>query len=150
MMPHLVRWYDEYSDYGLIIMALHRQEMKPEVLRERCKALNIRFTVCEGGNLAGSPLDGIPHCGLFLPNGDCAFDGHPKDVEPVLRRAVGAMLVSDITSPTKAMEPVVEMLKKGSPTMDALKKRIWVSAIKPPHNTGDVQAQGEGEQSGLR
>lgn len=121
MMPHLVRWYDEYSEFGLVIMGLHRQEAKPDELRERCTAMGIRFTICEVGNIPGSKHDGIPNCALFLPNGDCVYDGHPKDVEAKLRSAVGTALVADI-KPTKPMEPVVEALKKGGSPIDALKK----------------------------
>ena len=122
MMPHLVRWHEEYADYGLIILAVHQQAATEDELRERCKALGIRFTVTAGGNIPDSKSNGIPHCALFLPSGECVYDGHPKDVERHLRLAVGATLASKITKLTKAMEPVVESLKKGAAPMDVLKK----------------------------
>ncbi len=121
-MPHLVRWHEDYADFGLVVIGLHWQEAKPGELKDRCTAMGVRFTMCEGGRLEGSEASGIPHTSLFDSTGKLIHDGKADGIEAKLRLAIGELLVAEIDKPTRAMQPVVEALRKGGSPFDALKK----------------------------
>lgn len=125
-MPHLVRWHEELSPFGLIVLAPHVQTAKPDDIKDKAQKLGIRFTVTERGSVAGSEVRGIPSSFLFDHNGKEIFQGHPTKVEKLLREAVGAAIVdaAEASSPPRALAPIVESLKKGQPPLQSVQKLL--------------------------
>lgn len=123
-MPHLVRWHDELSDFGLVIIAPHLQQATREQLRAKSQALGMRFSVTEAGRLPGREIKGIPAVVLFDHTGAVIYDERPDGVEGKLRAAVGAALVeaADIGTPEKVLTPVVDSLRKGQPPLSSVGK----------------------------
>jgi hypothetical protein len=125
-MPHLVRWHEELSPFGLIVLAPHVQTAEPEDIRDKTQKLGIRFTVTNRGNVVGSEVRGIPTCFLFDHNGKEIFRGHPTKVEQKLREAVGAAIVAgaEAGQPPQALTSIVAALKKGQPPLQSVQKLL--------------------------
>jgi hypothetical protein len=121
-MPHLVKWNEDYSDFGLVVIGLHAQNVGADDLKAACRALGVRFPVVQGGAVGGDGGGGIPHCYLFDHAGACVYEGHPDKVEGKLRPAIGAALTAGISDPPKSIATVADALKKGGSPIDALKK----------------------------
>src|SRR5688572_19214969 len=104
-MPHLVRWHDELSDFGLVIIAPHRQRATNEQLKAKALALGMRFSVTETGDLPGRETKGIPSVLLFDHTGKVIHDGKTDGAEAKMRAAVGAALVeaAEMGTPEKAL-----------------------------------------------
>jgi hypothetical protein len=103
------------SDFGLVIVAPHRQKATNEQLKAKAQALGIRFSVTETGDLPGRETKGIPSVVLFDHTGKVIYEGGPDGSEAKMRAAVGAALVetAEIGTPEKALTAVVDGLKKG-------------------------------------
>jgi hypothetical protein len=125
-MPHLVKWHEELSPFGLIVIGPHLQSAKPGEVKAKAEKLGIRFTLTDRGSVAGNESRGIPHCFLFDHNGKSIFEGHPTKVEQKLREAVGAAIVdaAEATKPPKALTQIVEALRKGQPPLQSVQKLL--------------------------
>ena len=121
-MPHLVKWNEDYSDFGLVVIGIHAQNADADELKAKCQALGVRFPVVQGGSIGGEGGGGIPHCYLFDHTGACVCDGSPDKVEAKLRPAIGASLIADVTDPPKSIATIADALKKGGSPVDAMKK----------------------------
>ena len=122
----MVKWHEELSPFGLIVVAPHMQKAKPEEIKAKAEKLGIRFTLADHGSVAGNESRGIPHCFLFDQTGKQIFDGHPTKVEQKLREAIGSALVeeAEATKPPKALAPIVENLHKGQPPLQSVQKLL--------------------------
>lgn len=150
-MPHLVRWNDELSDAGLVVLGLHVQKASQDDVKAKCRGLGIRFPVTAGGSVDGNKSGGIPHCFLFDHEGKLAFDGHPKDVEAKLRDAVAERLVGDSSEePTKAIATALAAFRKGGTPLDLLKKMNTLSNDGEPKTAKAAKAISAKLQSGAQ
>ena len=122
-MPHLVRWQDELADFGLVIVAPHRQKATDDEVRSTARARGINYTVTTG-HVSGGKGSGIPHSYLFDAEGNCVFEGHPSEAEKKLRATFGAALVAKAgrDSFPKALTAQVDALKAGKPPAGVLAK----------------------------
>src|SRR5438105_12635590 len=118
-MPHLVKWQEELSDFGLIIIGPHVQQGTDAEIKAQALKSRINFAVVKSGSVQGANFNAIPHCFLFGADGKCLFEGHPGEVEHKLRVAVGQALAEKVglAKPAPAVATLLESLKKGhSPT----------------------------------
>jgi hypothetical protein len=138
-MPHLVRWQEELSSFGLVIVAPHVQNATEEEIRARARALGVNFSVVSSGRVEKAELKAIPHCLLFDHTGECLYQGHPGKVEPWLRSAVGAALVAATGKSDfgRVLKPLADALKKGQPPAAVLQKLL------PLQKSSDAQAAKE-------
>jgi hypothetical protein len=115
-MPHLVRWHDEYGDFGLVVVGPHVQNASTDEIKRKAEALNIRFPVTRGGQVEGSDAKGIPHCFVFDHVGECVYEGHPGKAAEKVKSAVGAGLVAaaGLKEPHKSLQTVTDGLGKGT------------------------------------
>jgi hypothetical protein len=122
-VPHLVRWHDELADFGLVIVAPHRQKATDDEVRSVARARGINYTVTTG-HVAGGKGTGIPHSFIFDANGKCVFEGHPAEAEKALRATFGAALVAkaDRSSFPKLVAAQADALKAGKPPAGVLTK----------------------------
>ena len=125
-MPHLVRWHEELSLFGLVVVAPHVQNATPAQVQNKAKSLGIQFTVTAGGRIANAKGGGIPHAYLFDHDGKCLFDGHPNQLETKVRLAVGKALLERAgkSSFSKSVQPLADSLKKGTPPALVLQKAV--------------------------
>jgi hypothetical protein len=122
-VPHLVRWQDELADFGLVIVAPHRQKATDDEVRSTARARGINYTVTTG-HVSGGKGNGIPHSFIFDTDGKCVFEGSPADAEKTLRTTFGAALVAKAgrDSFPKALAAQVDALKAGKPPAGVLAK----------------------------
>ncbi|HEX4589585.1 MAG TPA: hypothetical protein VH120_06630, partial [Gemmataceae bacterium] len=122
-MPHLVRWQEELADFGLVIVAPHRQKATDDDVRSTARARGINYTVTTGHVSGGSGV-GIPHCYVFDQSGKCVFEGNPADAEGKLRSTIGASLVAKTgrESFPKVLAAQVDALRAGKPPAGVLAK----------------------------
>ncbi|HEX4590106.1 MAG TPA: hypothetical protein VH120_09275 [Gemmataceae bacterium] len=92
-VPHLVRWQDELADFGLVIVAPHRQKATDEEVSAAARVRGINYTVTTG-HVSGGQGNGIPHSFLFDQDGKCVFEGNPAAADTKLRTTFGAALVN--------------------------------------------------------
>lgn len=119
-MPHVVRWNEEMTDLGLVVIGVHSQNVEADEVRAVAGRLGMRFPVIQGAS--GADVTTIPHSLLFDHTGQCVFNGKPAELETKLRPTVGAALLADVTDPPKSVAAVADLLKKGGSPVDALKK----------------------------
>jgi hypothetical protein len=139
-MPHLVRWNEELSDFGLVIVGLHVQKATPEEIRAKARPSGVNFAVVSGGSVEGGrDYKGIPHCMLFDHTGKCLYRGSPSSVEAQLRAAVGSAAVARTgkTAFGRALAPLADALKKGQPPAAVLQRAV------PLQRSGDAAAAEE-------
>jgi hypothetical protein len=122
-VPHLVRWQDELADFGLVIVAPHRQKATDDEVRSTARARGINYTVTNG-HVVGGKGTGIPHSFIFDHEGKCVFEGSPADAEKTLRITFGTAVVAKVgrDSFPKALATHVEALKAGKPPAGVLAK----------------------------
>ncbi len=122
-VPHIVMWQDELADFGLVIVAPHRQKATDDEVRSTARARGINYTVTTG-YVAGGKGNGIPHSFIFDTDGKCVFEGNPADAEKKLRTTFGAALVAKAgrDSFPKALAAQVDALKAGKPPAAILAK----------------------------
>jgi hypothetical protein len=125
-MPHLVRWYEELGDFGLVIVAPHCQDVGPEKVKATAAGLGIRFPVPNNGTVPGAERGTIPHMLVFDHAGKCLFEGHPTKAEAAVRQAVGGSLVAaaKLATVPKSLTSVVDGLKKGQSPKTLLPKLL--------------------------
>lgn len=122
-VPHIVMWQDELADFGLVIVAQHRQKATDDEIRSTARARGINYTVTTG-YVSGSSATSIPHSFIFGADGKCVFEGNPADAEKTLRTTFGAALVAKAgrDSFPKALAVHVDALKTGKPPAAILTK----------------------------
>src|SRR5215472_1818888 len=126
-MPHLVRWNQELSPFGLAVIGPHVQSASEEEVKKKARALGIEFTVITGGfTKQPAGLKGIPHCMLFDQTGKCVYHGQPDGVEKLLRSTVGKALVASLDTPptTKAVTGLADSLKSGQSPLAVLQRAV--------------------------
>lgn len=126
-MPHLVRWHEELSDFGLVLIAPHVQRATPDEVRAKALSKGVTFTVVDSGGVqGGTDFKGLPHCMLFDHTGKCLYRGSPSSVEPLLRAAVGTAVVARTgkDSFSKNLTPLVELLKRGQPPAAVVQRLV--------------------------
>lgn len=125
-MPHLVRWHEELSLFGLVVVAPQVQNAAPEKVKEKARSLGISFAVTAGGGIVGGKGGGIPHSYLFDHEGKCLFDGPPNQVEAQMRIAVGKALVERTgkASLSKSVQSLADSLKNGTAPALVLQKAV--------------------------
>jgi hypothetical protein len=126
-VPHLVRWQDELADFGLVIVAAHRQKASPDEIKATARTHGINYTVTSGyvsGGKGGK--GGIPYGFVFDHDGKCVFEGSPSDAEKKLRSAVGAAIVAKAgrSDFNKTITVQVDALKAGRPPAGVLVKLL--------------------------
>lgn len=115
-MPHLNKMYDELRDFGLVLIAPHRQEGTPHQVQSKVTAFSMAFSVYSGGSIKeDTRVKFIPHTVLFDHTGKCLYRGAPTDVEAKLRQAVGRALVTrtGLQQFSKTITPYAEALIAG-------------------------------------
>ena len=117
-VPHIVQLQDELADFGLVIVAQHRQKATDDEVRSTARARGINYTVTTG-YVSGSNATSIPHSFVFDADGKCVFEGSPAEADKALRTTFGAALVAKAgrDSFPKTLATYVDALKAGrSPT----------------------------------
>jgi hypothetical protein len=141
-MPHLVRWNQELSPFGLVVIGPHVQSASEEEAKTKARALGIEFTVFMAGFIK-TPADfnGIPHCMLFDQTGKCVYRGKPDGVEKVLRSSVGKALVASLEKPptSKAVTPLAESLKSGQSPLAVLQRAAPLLKSKDPTTVNEAR-----------
>ena len=127
-MPHLVKWQDELGPFGLTIVAPHVQKAESDAVAAKAKALRINFSVTAGAGLVGGPTTiNMPHSFVFDHTGRKIYEGSPdaKGLSKI-RLAVGQALVFRTGKETfsKAVQPLVDGLNKGTPPAGILQRAI--------------------------
>jgi thiol-disulfide isomerase/thioredoxin len=122
-VPHIVQLQDELADFGLVIVAQHRQKATDEEVQATARARGINYTVTTG-HVSGSTATGIPHCFVFDANGKCVFEGNPADADKPLRIAFGEAIIAKTgrDSFPKLLVASVDALKAGKPPAAILAK----------------------------
>lgn len=125
-MPHLVRWAEEFGDFGLTVIAPHVQDAPEAEVKAAAARLGIRFPVTASGRVPGAAIEGIPHLLVFDHDGKCVYEGHPAKAEEAVRKAVGGSLVAAANRESfpKPLTTVVDGLKKGQPPKALLTKLL--------------------------
>src|SRR5579883_1837624 len=95
-MPHLVRWNNELSEFGLVVVGAHVQNASDEEVATKSRGLGSNFDVVKGASAAGLDYKGIPHAVLFDHTGKCVYQGGPEGAEKLLRSVVGKALVESL------------------------------------------------------
>lgn len=122
-MPHLVKWHDELSDGGLVVVGMHVQRATDEQVKAVAKKNGMRFPLTAGGSITGVEVDGIPHSVLFDHTGKVIFQGHPKDAEKKVREAFADLLAAEAGSkPIKGVGGAIDTFRKNGSTADLLKR----------------------------
>lgn len=120
-LPHLVRWNDELSEFGLVILGAHCQNATAEEVQAKAQSKGVNFAVLEGASVKdANDVSGIPHSMLFDHTGKCIYRGTPTGAEAALKSAVGKALVEGLEKApaSKSITPLTDALKKGqSPTL---------------------------------
>jgi hypothetical protein len=121
----LVKWHDELSEFGLVVLAPHRQQAEPGEVKAVARTLGVNYTVTTG-HVAGGGGGSIPHCFVFDAEGKCVHDGGPDGVDAKLRAALGTALVAKAGRDdfTKVVAPHAEALKAGRPPAGVLAKLL--------------------------
>jgi hypothetical protein len=125
-MPHLVRWNNELSEFGLVVVGAHVQNASDEEVSAKSRELGINFAVVKGASAAGLEFKGIPHAVLFDHTGKCLYQGSPEGAEKLLRPAIGKALAESMSKApsSKAVVPLVEALKRGQTPGGVLQKAL--------------------------
>lgn len=116
-MPRTAALNSELREFGLVIIGSHVQDgVTPERVAQVAKDHGANFPISTGSFL--TTIVGqitLPRCYLFDHKGDGLFEGHPKDVEPLIRAAVGKMLVEQagIEKFSPSLQPMVKDLLAG-------------------------------------
>jgi thiol-disulfide isomerase/thioredoxin len=123
-IPHMTKLQDELADFGLVIVAAHRQKATPDEVRATARTHGINYTITDGYVSNGAST--IPHGYIFDLDGKCVFDGRPGDAENKLRSTLGAALVTqaDRSDFNKTISVQVEALKAGKPPAAVLVKLL--------------------------
>jgi thiol-disulfide isomerase/thioredoxin len=135
-MPHVSELYAELGDYGLVVIGAHVQGGEMDKVRAVAVGHGAKFPIQVNAHVAGSEDNrSIPHCFLFDHEGNCIFRGMPGEVDPLLRKAVGAALVAGAGREkwSPSLEGIVKDLKAGKPPATILPR---VSALR--NSTGDA------------
>ena len=129
-MPHVSELYAELGDYGLVVIGAHVQGGEMDKVRAVAIGHGAKFPVQVNAFVRGSEDNrSIPHCFLFDHNGNCVFRGMPGEVDPLVRKAVGAALVAGAGREkwSPSLEGIVKDLKAGKPPATILHR---VSALR--------------------
>lgn len=119
-MPHVVRWNEEYSELGFVVVGIHSQNVEVSEVKAMSQRLGMRFPVVQSSNAAGDGT--IPYSLLFDHTGRNVYAGKPAGVEEKLRPAIAAAFMADVSDPPKPIATVADTFKKGGSAIDALKK----------------------------
>lgn len=124
-MPHLVKWHDELSDGGLVVVGVHLQRATDDQVRAKAKALGMRFPLTAGGSVTGVDVDGIPHCVLFDHTGKVVYQGLPGKAEGKVVEAFADMLAAEAGSkPSKGVAGAIDSFRKTGATGDLVKRLV--------------------------
>ena len=135
-MPHVSELYAELGDFGLVVIGAHVQGGDMDKVRAVAVGHGARFPVQVNAFVKGSEDNrSLPHCFLFDHTGDCVFRGMPGDVDPLLRKAVGAALVAGAGREkwSPSLDGIVKDLKAGKPPAAILPR---VAALR--NSTGEA------------
>jgi hypothetical protein len=122
-MPHLVRWFDELGDYGLVILGSHVQAGSKDEVRAKAASLGVNFTIANQARVKdGNDFSGIPHCILFDATGKCVYRGHPDKVEKDLRATLARSFAEGIDKPHKPIAAYLDTFANGQPPAQILPK----------------------------
>jgi hypothetical protein len=100
----------------------HRREATADEIKRVATAYGVRFPVVQGGWFDSGVRDTIPRTIVFGHTGVCVNEGAAARADAKVRQAVGAALVGDVAEPTRPIAAVADMLQKGGPPADALRK----------------------------
>jgi hypothetical protein len=126
-MPHLVKWHDEFSDGGLVVVGMHVQNATNDQVKAKAKSLGMRFPLTAGGSVTGVEVDGIPHSVLFDHTGKVAYQGHPDKAAGKVLEAFADMLAAEAGSkPSKGVAGAIDTFRKNGATGDLLKRLVIV------------------------
>lgn len=117
-MPHTAELNTELSDFGLLIVGAHQQDGQADQIRAVALNHKANFAISHQTFVRGADDNKfLPHCIVFDHTGNCIFRGHPNEMEPVIRKAVGTGLVSAVGKEKLApsLDGIVKDLKAGKP-----------------------------------
>jgi thiol-disulfide isomerase/thioredoxin len=137
-MPHTADLNAELADFGLVIIGSHRQDGNADQVRAVATSHRANFTINQQTIVRGTQDNNLlPHCILFDHTGACIFRGLPTEVEPLIRKAVGAALVAAAGREkfSSSLEPIIKELKAGKPPLTILPKVASMRSF-----TGDAGA----------
>jgi hypothetical protein len=124
-MPHLVKWNEELSEYGLVVLGSHVQQGTKEQVQSKAASLGVTFNVTIQTRVQdGNDFSGLPHCVLFDHTGKCVYRGLPAGAEKELRATLGKALADGIEKPSKPIAPLLEALAKGQSPAQVLPKVV--------------------------
>lgn len=138
-MPHTASLNAELADFGLLVIGSHRQDGNADEVRAVALNHKANFEISQMTIVRGAEDNKfLPHCIVFDHTGACIFRGSPNDLDPVVRKAVGASLVAAIGKEkhSSSLDGIVKDLKSGKPPATALPK---VAALR--HSTGDTGSE---------
>jgi hypothetical protein len=124
-MPHLVKWNEELSDYGLVILGSHVQAGSKAQVQSKAASLGVTFNITIQTRVQdGDDFSGLPHCMLFDHTGKCVYCGLPAGAEKEIRTTLGKSLADGIEKPGKPVAPFLEALAKGQSPALVLQKVV--------------------------
>jgi hypothetical protein len=124
-MPHLVKWNEELSEYGLVVMGSHVQQGSKAQIQAKAASLGITFNITTQTRVQdGNDFSGLPHCMLFDHTGKCVYRGLPAGAEKEMRTTLGKAFADGIDKPGKAIAPHLEALARGQSPAPVLQKVV--------------------------
>jgi toxin lethal factor len=142
VLEKMQSWHDEMADLGLEVVGFNVLNAPENVIREAANTHGVEFSIF-GRVFPSGPKEVIklPHAMLFDNTGRCIFRGGVLAAETPMRRSLGNLLLQALEGKNIAleMEPIVTMLKEGSPPSIILRR---VTALKDTKNKSAMkQAQ---------
>ncbi len=85
-LPKLAKLDKQYRKRGLVLIGMHAQQATNEQILEIVKKNKLEFTITMNPSSKGPvKFSGIPKVFIFNGNGKLVFDGHPNDMEKVIK-----------------------------------------------------------------
>jgi thiol-disulfide isomerase/thioredoxin len=124
-MPKTADMNAELAEFGLVVLGGHQQGGNADDVRAVAIKHRANFPILQNSFVRGADDNKfLPHCILFDHTGACTFRGGPGEVEPLVRKAVGAAIVANAGRPkfSSSVEPICKDLKAGKPPLSILSK----------------------------
>ncbi|MBN1863891.1 MAG: TlpA family protein disulfide reductase [Victivallales bacterium] len=85
-LPKLAKLDKKYRKKGLVLIGMHAQQASNDQILEIVKKSKLEFTITTNPASHGPvSFSGIPKVFVFDGEGKLVFDGHPNDVEKVVK-----------------------------------------------------------------
>jgi len=92
-----VKVQEEHGARGLVLIAVHRQDVPKDQVLALCRAHKVNYSVYGSGSVKGDDARGIPRAFLFNWKGEQVWSGHPASgmddaIEEAIRNAPDLLL----------------------------------------------------------